>query len=133
MLEHPFKEQRFKNARRNLKKILESIKEEDLKEFFVIVEKEAMEIHSLMMTSNPSFILMEPNTLKIINEIKNFRSKTGLNLGFTLDAGPNVHFLYCDKDKKVVENFIKEQLKPYCNDIIYDCVGVGPRRLFPNE
>ena len=83
-----------------------------------------------MMCSNPSFILMKPNTLRIINTLYEFRRETDIPVCFTLDAGPNVHLLYPDRDAEMVERFIMDELEPYCVDgkWIADRVGDGPSR-----
>ena len=63
----------------------------------------------MMLTSNPYFILMKPNTLEVINEIWKYRAENKSNICFTLDAGANVHVLYPSEEKKSVENFIEKR------------------------
>ncbi|HKJ06383.1 MAG TPA: hypothetical protein VJ970_02835, partial [Flavobacteriaceae bacterium] len=96
-----------------------------------IVESEALSLHAMMMTSNPYFILMKPNTLKIINKIWDFRKKTGLHVCFTLDAGANVHVLYPEAEKEVINGFIVNELIRYCQENHYICdrVGNGAKQL----
>ena len=81
----------------------------------------------MMMTSDPYFILMKPNTLEIIERIWAFREKTGSHICFTLDAGANVHILFPEKDKKLVDEFIEKELAGYCENkqFITDHVGSG--------
>jgi diphosphomevalonate decarboxylase len=83
----------------------------------------------MMMTSMPYFILMKPNTLEIIQKIWNFRQKTNLPVGFTLDAGANVHLLYPEKIKQEIHLFITNELQQHCqnNHFIHDFVGDGGR------
>ena len=69
MHNHPFAKQRFKQANSNISKISIALQNGDLSAFIANVESEALSLHAMMMTSNPYFILMKPNTLKIINEI----------------------------------------------------------------
>ena len=94
-----------------------------------ITESEALQLHALMMCSNPSYILMKPNTLRIIEAIRSFRNETQIPLCFTLDAGPNVHLLYPESEAEKVEQFIKDELASYCTDgrWIADHVGDGPK------
>ena len=82
-------------------------------------------IHSLMLSSNPYFILMKPNTLTIINKIWEFRKTTKLPIAFTLDAGANVHVIYPHKDAKVILEFIKNELVAYCENGHYICDEIG--------
>lgn len=124
---HPYAEQRFKQAQNNMMDLLRILKAGDLKKFIKLVESEALTLHSMMMTSNPYFILMKPNTLEIINKIWAFRKETNLNLCFTLDAGANVHLLYPKNEAKKTLQFIKSELVAYCKNAEYlcDCVGRG--------
>ncbi len=128
---HPFAEQRFNQAHTNLSKLKSAFKDGDLSKFIEIVESESLTLHAMMMSSNPSFILMKPNTLEIINKIWKFRETTGLPVCFTLDAGANVHVLYPQKDKEDILNFIKNELVGYCQkeQYILDNVGFGSNKL----
>tara|TARA_R100000935_G_scaffold55087_1_gene84713 strand:+ start:62 stop:1153 length:1092 start_codon:yes stop_codon:yes gene_type:complete len=128
---HPFAAQRFIQAHSNLLKLKIIFKEGDLKKFIEIVESEALTLHAMMMSSNPYFILMKPNTLEIINKIWKFRETTGLPVCFTLDAGANVHVLYPNKNKEVILKFIKNELIEHCQNqqYILDNVGFGSKKL----
>ncbi|NJW55103.1 diphosphomevalonate decarboxylase, partial [Salinimicrobium sp. CDJ15-91] len=103
----------------------------DLEEFIKIVESEALTLHAMMMTSQPYFLLMKPNTLAIINRVFKFREETGLHLCFTLDAGANVHLLYPDNEKEETLEFIKAELLQYCQggQYIEDHVGKGAKQV----
>lgn len=131
MLDHPFAEQRFRQAKENLSKLRPVFKNGDLSEFIKIVESEALSLHAMMMTSMPYFILMKPNTLEIINRIWKFRDKTGSKVCFTLDAGANVHVLYPKLEKDTVLHFIKKELLQYCKngEFIEDEVGLGATNI----
>ena len=61
----------------------------------------------MMLTSSPSYILIHPNTLEIIQRMRNFRNKTDFNITFTLDAGANVHLLYPEDESKYIVEFIE--------------------------
>lgn len=121
---------RYQHARENLGKLKSILKTDDFHSFAEVVEQEAMAIHATMMTSNPSYILMKPHTLNVIEKVKSVRAK-GLHLCFTLDAGPNVHLLYPRSAKEDVIGFIKENLLQFCEEEKYieDEMGSGPVRL----
>ncbi len=131
MHNHPFAKQRFQQANSNISKISKVLQSGDLLEFIALVESEALSLHAMMMTSNPYFILMKPNTLKIINEIWDFRAQTNSNICFTLDAGANVHVLFPEKEKETVNNFIKSNLMQFCqeNHYICDSIGEGAKQI----
>ena len=128
---NPYAPARYTQANENIKNLLVALKSGDLDSFINITESEALQLHALMMCSNPSFILMKPNTLSIINEIRVFRNETKIPLCFTLDAGPNVHLLYPEQEADKVEAFIKNKLVDYCVEgrWIADRVGDGPKKL----
>ena len=128
---NPYAPARYAQANENIVNLLSALKSGDLDTFINITESEALQLHALMMCSNPSFILMKPNTLRIIEEVRNFRNETHIPLCFTLDAGPNVHLLYPESEAEKVEHFIKDNLAAYCvdNKWIADHVGDGPKKL----
>ena len=102
----------------------------DLEAFGDLVEKEALTLHALMMASSPPYMLMEPNTIRAINMIQQFRKEEKVPVYFTLDAGPNIHLLYPDLALSQV-NQLKHLLSPLCEDnmMIEDIIGTGPKAL----
>ena len=131
MEENPYAPARYAQANKNIKNLLAALKSGDLDTFINITESEALQLHALMMCSNPSFILMKPNTLNIINAVRQFRDETKIPVCFTLDAGPNVHLLYPESEVEKVEYYIKNVLVDYCDceRWISDHVGDGPKKL----
>ena len=128
---NPYAPARYAQANDNIKTLLAALNSGDLDTFINITESEALQLHALMMCSNPSYILMKPNTLNLINEIREFRQGTRIPLCFTLDAGPNVHLLYPEKEADRVVDFINSVLVTYCKEgrWIADHVGDGPKKL----
>ena len=131
MHNHAYSASRFDQAVENLAHLVPILKEGNLDEFVSLVESEALTLHAMMLTSKPYFILMKPNTLKIIDKIWEYRRDTSIPVCFTLDAGANVHVLYPKKDKEAVQEFIKNDLSIYCQDnrYIFDNVGNGAIKL----
>lgn len=131
MHEHPFALERFKQANTNLERLIPILKSGNLEAFIEIVESEALTLHAMMMTSLPYFMLMKPNTLKIIQKIWSFREETGLHICFTLDAGANVHVLFPESESEKIHEFIKSELVAYCQNGHYICdrIGFGAKQL----
>jgi len=131
MHNHPFAEQRFQQAHSNMDALILVLKSGDLNTFISIVEREALTLHAMMMSSNPYFILMKPNTLQIINKLWEFRAKTGLHICFTLDAGANVHVLFPESEAKQIQEFIKTELAVHCQNghFIEDMLGQGAQPI----
>jgi diphosphomevalonate decarboxylase len=130
---NPYAPARFAQAQENMTTMKAVLKSGDLDAFIALVESEALTLHSLMMSSTPYFILMKPNTLKIIEAIWAKRESEGVNAKwcFTLDAGANVHFLYPQADKAAAQAFIQNELAQYCENgaFIHDEVGIGAERV----
>ena len=134
MHNHPFAERRFTQAHENLDKLIGVFESGNIAEFIKIVESEALTLHAMMMTSMPYFILMKPNTLEIINAIWKFRNETKIQVGFTLDAGANVHLLYPESSKEKILQFINDELVGYCQNGQYICdeIGIGSQLIIYN-
>lgn len=122
---------RYKQANDRVANLLEVMKTDDVFAFGKIAEDEAMTLHALMMCSNPSYVLLEPGTLHMINEIRAFREESKIPIFFTLDAGPNIHLLYPNSVKDDADKFINDRLIQFTdnNVVIKDIVGHGPKRL----
>lgn len=122
-----FAQNRYNQANQRFVKLLLALEEGDLQAFGEITENEALTLHALMMTSEPSYILMRPNTLVMIEKIRAYRAKTQQPLYFSLDAGPNIHLLFPDEIKEDVFLFVKNEMESLCENgkWIADKVGTG--------
>lgn len=127
---HPFAHQRFEQAQEHITSMKQILKSGDWDAFIALLESEALTLHAMMMTSMPYFILMKPATLEVIHKIWEFRKKYQIHVGFTLDAGANVHVLYPFENKQVVLQFIHNELAVYCqnNQYICDQLGMGSKQ-----
>ena len=127
---HPFAEARFVQAEKNLGLLLKALQSGDWNTFAAITENEALSLHAMMMSSNPGYLLIHPNTIKIIDKLKSFREQSGARVCFTLDAGPNLHLLYPEQETEKVQPLLAG-LTEFCYNGTYidDCVGNGPVNL----
>ncbi|MBT4793398.1 MAG: diphosphomevalonate decarboxylase [Halobacteriovoraceae bacterium] len=125
MTSHLYKNVRVEQAHQNLQLILKSIQEGRYEDFGVILENEALTLHALMMTSYPSFMLLKPNSLILIDQIKILRKKHSIPMYFTIDAGPNIHLIYPHSFLPKVLKLIESEMKPYCEMVIHDQIGDG--------
>ena len=126
---HPYAESRLIQANKNINKLIKALAIGDKENFIQVLESEAMSLHALMMTSEPWFILMKAQTMKMIEKIRAYREETRKFITFTMDAGPNVHLIYeADKD---ITTFIEKELKALCANgyIIFDKMGSGPQKI----
>ena len=131
MENHPYATSRFEQAHQHMGRLMAILKNGELDDFMQLVELEALTLQALMMASNPYFVLMQPNTLAVLNKIWAFREATKLPLCFTLDAGANVHLLYPEEHKNTIGDFITSDLGSFCEagQYIQDQVGTGAKKL----
>lgn len=131
MNNHPFRDARIQQANNNIEGLLRVMQTDDRPRFLEIVESEALSLHALMMSSTPSFVLLKPESLQIIEKIRSFREETGLPVGFTIDAGPNIHLLYWDEHRNAVHTFIQNELLTFLEDgkWLDDRIGMGPVKV----
>ncbi len=135
MNNHPYGEARIKQANDNTLQLLEVLTSGNWNQFFDIAENEALSLHALMMTSNPGYTLLHPNSLKVIEEVRKARIEQSLPVGFSMDAGPNVHLLYPKYEEKKILPWIENNIRPLCHEqiIIFDQLGYGPEKTNMHE
>jgi len=128
MENNPYATARYQEANDRYGKLIQALREGDLQTFGAIAEAEALTLHALMMASSPPYILIRPNTLKMIQAIQDYRTSHQVPVYFTLDAGPNIHLLYPDSIKVQIQQFIEKELAQFCEggQYIKDHVGQGP-------
>jgi len=124
MNEHPYATARFEDARKHTSELISILKNGDYEAFISLVEREALSLHAMMMTSNDYYLLVKPQTIAIINKIFAFRDATKLPVCFTLEAGPNIHLLYPDFIKEKVNTFV-QNLSNELKNVIFDQAGEG--------
>lgn len=127
MKDHPYAPARYRLANSRFGRMLEILRRGELDDFCTLTEADALDLHALMMQSDPPYLLLEPATLEIIKAVRGFRQNTGLPVCFTLDAGPNVHLLYPKEHKNRVLDWLNTEIAPQLpGGRIDDHVGDGP-------
>ncbi|WP_185868717.1 diphosphomevalonate/mevalonate 3,5-bisphosphate decarboxylase family protein [Blattabacterium cuenoti] len=115
---HPYAKERFKCANKNMDCMISILEMGDFQEFGKLIEHEALTLHAMIMTSNPYFLWMKPNTVQIIHMVWDLRIQSKKNVYFTLDAGANIHLLYPMNERLFIGKWIKHDLMFYCKKII---------------
>lgn len=99
----PFFKVRKEKIKEKIKLIKKYLKEKDFKNFGELIEGEALELHSIMLTSTPSLIYLLPGSLRIMHLVKKWRQER-LQVYFTVNTGQDVHLICQKKDVgKIVE------------------------------
>lgn len=78
----------------------------DFPAFAEVVEEDSNLMHSVMMTSRPPLFYWQPASVAIMQAVKQWRDE-GLQVCYTLDAGPNVHCICIRKDVPQVIDRLK--------------------------
>jgi diphosphomevalonate decarboxylase len=68
----------------------QAILDKDFRAFAEVVEHDSNLMHAVMMTSKPPLFYWLPATLTVMKNVRQWRGE-GLEVCYTLDAGPNVH------------------------------------------
>ncbi len=125
----PLQAARVADAPRRLVLCRKALMEKDFEAFVEIVEQDCNLMHAVMMTSTPPLYYWQPGTVEIIQAVQSWR-KDGLNVCFTIDAGPNVHII-CPKSAAAA---VKRKLGTLANiKSILTCTPGGPARLLEPE
>lgn len=98
----PLQEARVADADRRLETCRTALLEKDFATFAQVVEQDSNLMHSVMMTSRPPLYYWEPGTLEVITAVQKWR-REGLQLCFTIDAGPNVHLICPGSEAEAVQ------------------------------
>lgn len=93
----------------DLIEIKKAIKNNDIQKIGQIAEHNAMKMHALTLSANPSFNYFEPETITVMNIIHDMQ-KNGIHAYFTIDAGPNVKVICDKKDVTIIKEKLEKQL-----------------------
>jgi diphosphomevalonate decarboxylase len=104
---------RVARAEERLANLLEALKSQDWQKSFEITWAEFWDMHALFETSYPSFGYMTADSLKVLQAGKTFWKQQGDGPLITMDAGPNVHFLFREDQKNIQEKLYQELSKTY--------------------
>lgn len=102
----PFFLTRLNNINEKINRFKESLKIKNFTEFGQIIEEEALELHAIMLTSTPSLIYWQPETIKMMKLIKKWRDE-GLEVYFTVNTGQDIHLITEEKNTKILVERLK--------------------------
>lgn len=114
----PLCECRIRIVRSLLPELRSAIMRRDFDKIGEIAERDAMMMHSVMMTSSPPLIYWSGETLEIMRKVVEMRDE-GIKAYFTVDAGANVHVLTTPS----YESEVAERLNKY--EMIRSGIGRG--------
>lgn len=101
----PFYKVRLENIKEKIEKVRQALKEKDFDKLGNLVESEALEFHSILLTSQPPLITWYPGSIEVMLAVQTMR-KEGIKAYFTINTGFNVHVLTLPE----FETQVKERL-----------------------
>jgi diphosphomevalonate decarboxylase len=104
----PFNEVRIKMAQEQARNIKKAVLDDDFSKVGKIAEENCRYMHGVMMTSNPPLFYWHPGTLRLIKATEEIR-KDGLECYFTVDAGPNIHYLCRSEDSHELQKLLEKR------------------------
>lgn len=110
-----------------LETVRRAIAERDISLLGPVLEADALAMHGVMMTSEPSLLYWQPGTLEVLHAARAWREAEGVPVYFTIDAGPNVH-LICEADA-AAEVERRVSALPAVQRVLTSGPGTGPELL----
>lgn len=98
---------RVAGAELRLKLCKQAVLERDFMTFAEVVELDSNLMHAVMMTSQPPLFYWQPASLTVMERVRQLRHD-GVQVCYTLDAGPNVHCLCMAEDQEQVEQALRQ-------------------------
>lgn len=102
-----------------------AIEARDMTKLGPLLEAEALEMHAVALSSEPSICYLNASTQKLLAWIRERRRTEHFPAYFTLDAGSTVHLIYEQKERHVIENGLKAF--PGSVHMLHDELGSGPK------
>lgn len=103
----PFFDTRKAGMKKKIDEIKAALSQKDFTKFGEITEAEALNMHAVMLTSNPSLIYWTSGTLQLMKLVKKWRND-GLEVYFTVNTGQDIHLITERKNQEVVFQKVKE-------------------------
>lgn len=104
----PFYDSWIKQTNEDFETIQNAITNGDFSTLGQTAELNAMRMHSLTLSANPSYLYLNKDSLLVIEMVKELRDK-GIECYYTMDAGPNVKIICQKKNiKAIVDNLSKQ-------------------------
>lgn len=121
----PLQKPRIEDAERRLRICKQAILDQDFPSLASIVEEDSNMMHAVMMTSHPQLLYWKPETILIMQSVIEWRD-AGMDVCYTIDAGPNVHCLCRSEFEDEIHNLLTQI--PGVLRVIHSPAG-GPARL----
>ncbi len=103
----PFFPERLRLIKDKIERVKKAIEEKDFTAFGELIEREALEFHSILFTSDPPLFYWTSQTVSVMKFVQSLR-REGLECYFTINTGQDVHVICKKEDAETVSNKLKE-------------------------
>ena len=103
----PFMKTRLAKMKPKNQLIKKLLRNRNFTKFGELIEAEALELHSIMMTQTPPLIYLEPNSILLMKLCRKWRTE-GLPVYFTVNTGQDVHLIVEQKNITKLKNKLKK-------------------------
>lgn len=100
----------------------EAIRNGDTRTIGFLAEKDTLNLHATTMTGESDMVLWEPNTIRIMKEVRRLRHD-GIPAWYSIDTGPSV---FINSIKKSVPTIVRRLQQIGFADVITSGVGGKP-------
>lgn len=102
----PFFQTRLVQHPQKMQQIKTYLEEKNFQAFGEVVEAEALELHAIYLTSQPSLLYLLPESLGVMQAVKKWR-EDGLSVYFSLNTGQDVHIICQKSDTETVVKLVE--------------------------
>lgn len=120
----PFMKLRLSHMKKKNNLVKKYIKLRNFTKFGELVEAEALELHTIMLTQRPALIYWTPGTLQIMKLVPHWREE-GIEVYFTINTGQDIHLICERKNVDKVKNKLKNL--DFVKSMIVNTPGQGTR------
>jgi phosphomevalonate decarboxylase len=99
----PFFEARIAYVKSAIREMEDAIQTRNIEKIGLLAERDSLNLHAVTMTGENNIFLLEPESIKILKEIREMRRKKNLKAFVSFDTGPTT---YINTHEKYVDDII---------------------------
>ena len=116
----PLFKKRIQDVCQRQKDCIDAIMRKDFEKLQYVAEEDCLDMHAVMESSTPRLQYVSAETRRIVQEVKDLRSREGIGVLYTMDAGSTVHLICEEGAIESVRAFARAQT--HCT--VYEA-GIG--------
>ncbi len=107
VLTSPFFRARLAYLKGVIQKMKQAIARKDVPEICRLAEVDTLNLHAITMTGRQETILVDPLSIRIMEEVRSLREQDGIPVWYSLDTGPSVFINTMPSEASKVERRIR--------------------------